>query len=47
MPRNSKGTRKRNFDTRLTFKQLCKQLGVTPLQRVKLLKYLKEGGHVR
>ena len=42
MPRNFKGTRRRNFDTRLTFKELCKLLRVTPLQRVKILKYIRE-----
>ena len=42
MPRNSKGTRKRRFDTRLNFKQICRLLGVTPLQRVKILKYIRE-----
>ena len=41
MPRNNQGTRKRNFDTRLTFKQICKLLKISPLQRVKLIKYLK------
>ena len=41
MPRNNRGTRRRVFDTRLNFKQICKLLKISPLQRVKLIKYLR------
>jgi len=44
VPRNYKNVDRRRFDTRLNFKQMCRLLGITPLQRVKLLKYMKEVG---
>lgn len=43
MPRrNSNGARERVFDTRMSFKQMAKKLNLTPLQRVKIIKYMKQ-----
>ena len=47
MPRNSKGTRKRRFDTRISFFEIGKILDLTPRQKVGLMRYMKarlEGG---
>lgn len=47
MPRKKNKARRRVY-SRMTFRQMCYALGVTPLQRVKIIKYLKniEGGEV-
>ena len=41
MGRNPKNARRR-FDTRLSFKELCRQLRITPGQRIIITRYLKE-----
>ena len=42
MARKNRNTRKRRFDTRLTFRQLCDRAGITPKQRIMIIRYLKE-----
>ena len=50
MGRKNSNAGGRRFDTRMTFKEKCRILGISPLQRVKLMKYikqnLKEGEHL-
>lgn len=41
MPRKNKNAFNR-FDKRLTFKEYCKVLGISPKQRVKIIKYLND-----
>lgn len=47
--KNRNGYPERRFDTRMSLKQICRVLGVTPYQRIKLMKYIKQndkgGGH--
>jgi len=38
--KNSNGGGRRH-DTRMTFSEMCRALGVRPNQRVKLIKYMK------
>lgn len=38
--KNSNARRDRVFDTRLTFKQACRIVGISPKQRVKLYKLM-------
>jgi len=33
----------RRFDTRITFRKMCRLIGVTTKQRIMIIKYLKEG----
>lgn len=42
MPRTYKNTRKRRFDTRMTFRELCRAIGVRPKQRIMIIRYMKE-----
>lgn len=42
--KNKNAHRERVFDTRLSFKQLSDKLRLTPLQRVKIAKFMKKGG---
>ena len=47
MPRNNKGTRRRRFDTRLSFFEIGKILDLTPRQKITFMRYMKaklEGG---
>ena len=45
--KNSKGYRNPRHDTRMSFKHICRVLGISPVQRVKLIKYMKEGEHIK
>lgn len=54
MPRrNGNASPERRFDTRMSFKRMCSVLGIDPLQRIKLIKYMKtnlkmkEGEHIK
>ncbi|MEK9207918.1 MAG: hypothetical protein AAB922_05515 [Patescibacteria group bacterium] len=42
--KNKNAHRQRVFDTRLSFRQMANKLGLTPLQRVKIAKFMKKGG---
>ena len=41
MARKNKNAGGRRFDTRLTFKQLCKIIGIDVHQRIIMIRYLK------
>ena len=42
MPRNDKSTRKRRHDTRLSFKEICNRAGVSPRQRLIMIRLMKK-----
>ena len=42
MRKNRNAHRERVFDTRLTFKQACRILRISPLQRIKMLKAMNK-----
>lgn len=45
MPRRN-NKRRTKLQHRMSFKKMCDLLGITPVQRVKLIKYMRNEGEV-
>lgn len=41
MARKNNNTRNRKHDTRMTFRALCRAIGVTPRQRIQIYRYMR------
>lgn len=40
--RHNKNAGGRKHDTRMSFKEICRVLGITPVQRIKMIKMIKQ-----